>query len=151
AGMTFGRSLEYRAYSNDEVKQALKKGNEVAGRAKALQGEHDSEIAKREESKKAILLIGAGSKERFNWNELSKYVSETLPRPDGSRLSRKTRGRINAYEKFYRSDPNKLSNAQKAYQAWLAQGALKDPKAPKEADEATEEFIRKHLVQVHVE
>src|SRR5207247_10261892 len=87
AAMTLGSSMAKSAVDNPQVEQAIKKADEVLARSSSLKTEN-SEIKKQiDESYKAIDRIGAGVKERFQWQLLMRYIDLALPQPDGAKLT----------------------------------------------------------------
>ena len=89
AAMTFGSSMAKSAVDNPSVKKSLEKADSVIATKNKYQSEN-GEIKKQiNDSYLAIDRIGAGVKERFQWQLLMRYIDLALPQPDGSKLTTK--------------------------------------------------------------
>jgi type IV pilus assembly protein PilM len=83
---TLSYALEYRRVAHDVVKDAIKKGEAVTQRAAGYRTEYENKEKEIEKNVTAVKSILAGSGERYNWLSFMQFLSEALPRPDGSNL-----------------------------------------------------------------
>src|SRR5262249_47606006 len=75
-----------------------------------------------------------GLEERLNWLHLARFISESLPRPDGSNLASDA------------AKANYLDKGKRAYQKLVLHNAGKETLTPAEFDN-----VRKDLIQFNIE
>src|SRR5262249_53383702 len=93
AAMTLGSSMAKSAVDNPSVTKAHAKAQDTLKIVSKYASEN-SEIKKQiDDSYKAIDKIGAGVKERFQWQLLMRYIDLALPQPEGAKLT--TRAELN--------------------------------------------------------
>ena len=140
-GLTFGYSVEKNAVANPEIDAQSKKAKLVLNDVNKKVAEYNEELDKKKKAELAVEKIGAGVKERFNWQRLFQYINMALPRPNGDRLVEFTRGGKEVKKVYLNEDAIKAFNKLEAKRFKLAERA--DPK--------DEEYIKKHLIQVSLE
>lgn len=154
AGLTFGRNLEFSAVNDSSIKDAIEVGKKTLSQVGELRTQYDAEVNKIEDSKKTIRIIGAGVDERFNWQELYRFINAAIPRPNGDKVPRTTRLGGSPLRKY----KNKLSDwaFQKVEDKRYKRGLDPPPKGlnaaqvKKKAIEE-EENIKKHLIQINID
>jgi type IV pilus assembly protein PilM len=149
AGLTFGRSVEWRSISNRKVEDALKKGETTVKKADGIRGDWKRFDDAVTDSKKKVRDIAAGVEERFNWNLLYKYVNDALPQPTGANKKLAERSRD-------QDEPRKYDNekASAAYVELLKKQILPPPgaKVPDAKQELeTDNKIKKYLIQINID
>jgi type IV pilus assembly protein PilM len=80
-----GHPIDFEKY-DDPIAKAMKEGKNAVGRAQAqnsLATTREGEVKKTTDDVRAIV---AGKDERRNWNSLSEFVSDCVPKPDGTNL-----------------------------------------------------------------
>jgi type IV pilus assembly protein PilM len=148
AGLTFGRSAEWRAVENDAVKKAINEGKKVLDQANSIKKQWSDYDTQVKENIKAVNRIASGVDERFNWNLLFKYVNDALPQPYGNkRLGEDARTRDRPKEK-YDTDKAAAAYAELLKKQFVAPGAPV-PKAEKERE--IDNLIKKYLIQINIE
>jgi type IV pilus assembly protein PilM len=151
AGLTFGRSAQYKAVKNSgkdptPVKNAIKEANDIYDRGKKIESALVSEETNFREADQAVKRIAAGIEERFNWNLMIKYVHDSLPLPDGSHLSRDTRSHFNAYANYFEPKGDKAFKGLRERRLAIAEG-----RPARAGDDQLDEDIKKELVQINIE
>ena len=148
AGLTLGHSIAKSAIDNPAVNEALKKADEALATKSRYVSEDNGLKEKIAESDKAIDRIGAGVKERMQWQLLMEYVNMSLPQPDGRKLTTRSvaASNKNLYDLFMTP---KAQHARRLYEErrFTKANAQFDPAK----NAAEEEFIKAHLVQVSIE
>jgi type IV pilus assembly protein PilM len=148
AAMTLGSSMAKSAVDNPAVAKAHKSADETIAKERKFAGEN-SDIKKQiDDSYKAIDRIGAGVKERFQWQLLMRYIDLALPQPDGAKLT--TRAELNNNQDVFKQYMK--PDAFKALRMYNERRFAKDAgqaNAQKLAQD--EEFIKAHLVQMSIE
>lgn len=148
AGLTFGHSIALSAIDNPAVKQAVKKADDVLGENKRYTSEDNGFKERIVESEKAIDRIGAGVKERMQWQLLMQYINMSLPQPDGRKLTTVSKAALgkNLLDLFRTPEAMK---ALRMYdeRRFAKAGAAFDPRKSAEDDE----FIKANMVQVSIE
>jgi type IV pilus assembly protein PilM len=88
-GLSLSYALEYRAIAGGDspIGSAIKESEAVTKDASAKTAAVDSAEKKFKEEVEAVQSIIAGQEERLNWLALNKFISDVVPRPDGSNLS----------------------------------------------------------------
>src|SRR5262249_22188847 len=84
--LALGYGLEYRAVAGPAVEGAINKAKGVTQQAQQNEQKFKEESDKIDKNITAVKSILAGSGERYNWLEFMRFLSEALPRPDGSNL-----------------------------------------------------------------
>jgi type IV pilus assembly protein PilM len=146
-GLTFARSIEARALNpkNPAVEKANAEAKRVKGILSDFQNKYNDAERRYNESIKSIERIGSGVGYRMNWNLLLQFINMSLPRPDGTRLSVRTRLGVEA-QKVYATD--------KAHKAYLKVEEKRHSKAPPQDAKAAareDEMIKKNLIQINIE
>ena len=144
-GLTTGYSVEKKGVANDEIDKQSKQAKSVLAKVNQLKAQYDDELAKKKASELAVEKIGAGVKERFNWQRLFEYINMSLPRSNGDRLvdytSYTSRGK--EVRKTYFDE-----DAVKAFNKLESRRFKQVGEKPNPADE---EYIKKHLIQISLE
>ncbi len=160
AGLTFARNLEYRAVDPKKPENAAATAAATAILAKKLDFETQFDNAKRDydDSVKAIMRIGSGVQQRFNWDLLYQYVNMALPRPDvdmqdpeaekKDKVPRKTRQGFHARTRYVTNAAVEAHHLVLEKRFAKASGAGSDTKNATEVDEKK---IKPHLIQINVE
>jgi type IV pilus assembly protein PilM len=97
AGVILGPHLGYAFdlksvnVTEDPLKKAIDESNSVKSTADRLEREFKAKQEEADKEEKAVRSIIAGQEERLNWLQLNKFVSDALPRPDGSNLTPEAR------------------------------------------------------------
>lgn len=152
AGMTFGYSMEFSTVRIEgELKKKMDQVSAATEKAGKQKAQLEAEKAAKAASEKAVLRIGAGVKERFNWQLLHQYINMALPRPNGDKLTRRSSKFEDVYKRYYLEKPM----AKKAFEMLEEKRFASQAKADKLLDPAQlakdEEFIKAHLIQVNIE
>jgi type IV pilus assembly protein PilM len=144
-GLTTGYSVEKKGVANEEIDKQSKQAKTVLAKVNQLKAQYDEELAKKKASELAVEKIGAGVKERFNWQHLFEYINMSLPRSNGDRLvdvtSYTSRGK-EVRKAYFNEDAVKAFNK-------MEERRFKQPgERPNPADE---EFIKNNLIQISLE
>jgi type IV pilus assembly protein PilM len=140
AGLTFGYSVERKGVDNPELKSEMTKAKSTQTAIGARKADYEAEQKKMDEAKKAIEKIGGGVDQRFNWQRLYRYINMALPKPNGDRLVKVSRGQHVVKDKYFTKE------AQRAFDMLETKRfKTSEPLSP-----ADEEFIKKYLVQVNI-
>jgi type IV pilus assembly protein PilM len=85
---TWSYYLDDRPYSpdNPQIKSALDSSKDSVGKAAQAENQFNSTRTKAIGEEAAVKSIVAGQMERRNWLEILKFVSDVVPRPDGTNL-----------------------------------------------------------------
>jgi type IV pilus assembly protein PilM len=112
-GPYLGYALDFRAVNTESepLKPAVAESESVSKRASDLKRQFDEKEKAAKAEEDAVKSIISGQEERPNWIELHKFISESVPRPDGSNLSDRPR------REFF------LNKGQAAYAKYLARRA----------------------------
>jgi type IV pilus assembly protein PilM len=132
--LAMGYSMQYRAVAADQVKNALKAGDDVKTKVEGFDRQVNDLIQKKDAHTKEVKTIVAGQEERMNWIQFNQFVNRCLPKPDASNLSDEAKNYCWTKE------------AQDAYQKFAAAQQGKNAAAA-----ADEEEWRDHLIQANVE
>jgi type IV pilus assembly protein PilM len=150
-GLTFARNIEFSAVdlNNNELKNAMKAAKDQKGIADKFDSDYSEVERQLRESQQAILRIQSGAAERFNWNLLCDYVGMALPQPDGRKLSPLTSQLVKAEERYFSGNKKAQEALGYANEKRFPKQNDKKPDPKKAAD--TDEYIKRHLVQINVE
>lgn len=146
AGLAFGYSIERGTVFDPDIKKAQDQAESAKKRAEAMRAEYDGEIRKIKESEEAIEQIGAGTKERFNWVLLEQYINMSLPRPNGDKVVKVTRGQYPAQEQFVNKKSAAAFTMHEARRFQTAGASVEPAQWAKD-----DEFIKKNLIQINIE
>ncbi len=148
AGLTLGHSIAKSAIDNPAVAAAQKKADDVLGTYKQYQSQDNGLKDEINQSDKAIDRIGAGVKERMQWQLLMEYINMALPQPDGRKLSTVSAAanRKNLLERFLTGDALRALRMFEE-RRFAKANAQFDPVK----NAADDEFIKANLVQVSIE
>src|SRR5262249_50460085 len=83
AGLALSYGLEYRTYGNKRVVDAVESAKGAKKKADEAKSAFEAAKKKAKDEEDAVRTIVAGQFERDNWAELLKFVSATIPQPDG--------------------------------------------------------------------
>ena len=146
-GLTFARSIESRALNpeSEDVKKARAESKRVHEVLSGFTKQYDDAERRYQESIKSIQRIGSGVGYRMNWNLLLQFVNMALPRPDGTRLSERTRQGVKAREEYATKE------AKDAYRKVEDKRHSKTPPQDAKAAARDDEKIKKHLIQINIE
>ncbi len=148
AGLSYSKSIEHSSVNGPEIEAAKKKvlqAEQLVNTNKAL---FEAEEKKAKDSVTALVRIGAGTKERFNWQLLHQYINMAFPQPNGDRVTELSSKSERVKDKYWTRKPE----AAKAYQIFEAKRFQKQDQAvsaTKAAEE--EEYIKKFLIQINVQ
>jgi type IV pilus assembly protein PilM len=119
-----GAGLTARTYGSPKVEAAIKTSNGVADQAKQAESKFGSTKSAALAEDDAVKAIVAGQFERENWLQLTKFLSDVIPQPDGSNLPPQ-------YRKRYWEDMPTPRKGQTVYSGKMAYDEmLKFAKAP---------------------
>ncbi len=158
--LALGYGMQYRAVAHtpdgqDVLSTAVRNAKSVTQKASTFQSQYNEKNAEIEKHVTAVKSILAGSSERTNWLEFMKFVSEALPRPDGSNLLNDKQIEMEArnwpeqnarerggksVQKFYLDEEAEL-----AFKKFIMQQTGAGQASSKDDDEGLE-----HLIQVNV-
>src|SRR5262249_41104181 len=127
-----GNYLDEAPYTAPGLNSAMERSKKAADAV--AQGKRDFDKAKGDAiaEEAAVAAIVAGQSERLNWMHLTRFVSDVVPRPDGSNLSDAARKKY-FLGKTATSTPNVLVMSGK--EAWASyQSRIKDAGKIKEED-----------------
>jgi hypothetical protein len=141
--LAMGYNRQFVAVASQEVKEKMKKVDEVAATASRFDGEVKNQLDLIEKHKNAVKSIILGQEERLNWIQFNNFVNRALPKPDGSNLN-------TAVMKDDPKSAKQLFWNYNAQQTWLKFQAQQKGTA-KAADKLDEEELRDDLVQANVE
>jgi type IV pilus assembly protein PilM len=85
-GAVLGGYLDERPYKAESVKEAKTKATSAVAAAKAQDDAFAKAKKDAQDEEEAVKSIVAGQAERLNWMNLTKFISEALPQPDGKNL-----------------------------------------------------------------
>jgi hypothetical protein len=77
--------LEQRAYVAKSIEDAKKKGDAAMAEVSRAQKEYDDKVQGVKKEEDEIEAIVTGRREQLNWLELSKFLSDVVPRPEDVR------------------------------------------------------------------
>jgi type IV pilus assembly protein PilM len=151
AGLTFGRSMEYKAVKNTSkeptaVKKAIDQSAATIKRGRDILRDEGKFKDDAKNSDLAVKRIAAGIDERFNWNLLMWYVNEALPQANGTHLAKNTRMNAHPYDDYFTKDGEKAFKEFRERRAAIAAGLPSSPD-----DDKRDEEIKKNLVQINIE
>ncbi len=151
AGLTFGRHLEQQKVKNPEIEKALKRATQSLDNKTRIEKDYGDKLKKIEEAKAAVRRIRGGVEERFNWQLLLRYVNNSLPRPNGDKVTATTRAGRKARQRY--GVDNDQSEGIKAHRLiQIKRFAEAQPVvAGIKPNEDQEEFVKKYLVQLNIE
>ncbi len=87
--MAFSYFLEDRTYGSDVVagpNGAMKKADTATKALKDAESQFNAAVEEAKKEKQAVESIVAGSQERLNWLELTKFINDCVPQPNGRHL-----------------------------------------------------------------
>lgn len=149
AGLTLGQSWAKSAFDNPQVAKAIDSA-EAALKEKSNWDSQESQIKQDiDTSEKAIDRIGAGVKERFQWELLIRYINMNLPQPDGRKLTTRSvaYANKNVLQDYMTTDARKALKLYEERRFAKNAGQIDPVAAAKEE----ENVIKKHLVQISIE
>jgi type IV pilus assembly protein PilM len=152
AGLTFGRSMEYKAVKNTgkdltPVKKAMDLAAGTIRDGMTIQGQFTAKETEAKNAELAVKKIAAGIDERFNWNLLFWYINEVLPQPNGAHVPKDNRYGKHPYQQYFMDAGGKDAFEQlRARRHAIAAGAASSPE-----DDRKDEEIKKKLVQINIE
>src|SRR5581483_8980844 len=145
AGLAFAKGIEKAAVSKAEIAREQKRTEGLLAKIKSNVAAVQAKVKERDDAINDLFRIGAGVKERRNWQLLEEYLNLALPLPSGERLT----------DRSHRGDEVKAKywdkNAQVAFQKLEALRFTQTSDASANALKADAEFIKKHLIQVNIE
>ncbi|MCX7702102.1 MAG: type IV pilus assembly protein PilM [Gemmataceae bacterium] len=141
---SLGQPKDPDKYRGDKVADACLK---VEGAVKAAQQNKSAAEQRRRDIDTAardVKSIIAGTDERSNWIRLNEFISQTLPRPDGSNMFDFTqaRPRFNVNQKKYVT-PAAREAAEQFQRRWLGDSNV--------ADRPMDDEHLRHLINIDVE
>jgi type IV pilus assembly protein PilM len=145
AGLAMAKGLENSHVTGSGIAVSLKAAKDAKALADANNAAIDAEDKKIEQSKQNLERLGAGTKERLNWQLLQEYINYALPLPNGERLAERARDGFPVRDKFLNKD---------AIIAFTKLEARRFPKLDEAIDKKKaaqdDQFIKKHLIQVNI-
>jgi type IV pilus assembly protein PilM len=154
-GLALSYGLEYRTYNDARVQRAVKSADDATKQAQSAKSKFDAAKKKAKDEEDAVRTIVAGQFERDNWPELYKFISATIPQPDG-----RAREFTVFDDEGNEANTVKLDNipqdvagqyvkpSQKAYQEYLSKHVVSD--AGKEGSNEPDPAIQ-DLIQFNIE
>jgi type IV pilus assembly protein PilM len=141
---SLGHPKDPDKHRGDKVADACLAADRAAKAAQSNKSAAENKKREIENTTRDVKSIVAGKDERSNWIRLNEFISQTLPRPDGSNLSDFTRARppFNVNQKRYVT-PEALEAAEQFYRRWLGDSAL--------ADRPMDDEHLRHLINIDVE
>jgi type IV pilus assembly protein PilM len=85
-GLALSYALEYRTYGDSRVKKAIEAADAASKRAEDADRKFKAAKKNAEDEEAAVRTIVAGQFERDNWLQLLKFVSSTIPQPNGDQV-----------------------------------------------------------------
>src|SRR6185312_11108049 len=76
-------ALEFRTYGDSRVKKAIEAADAASKRAEDADRKFKAAKKGAEDEEAAVRTIVAGQFERDNWLQLNKFVSSSIPQPNG--------------------------------------------------------------------
>ena len=151
--MTMGYGFAHQAVSGKKVDDAINAAKGITDTAARNGQQFDAKNAEIEKNVTAVKSILAGSGERYNWLEFTKFLSEAMPRPDGSNLLDKPT------EEKYWGKPERRNRsirdtylneeARRAFSKFIEEQTGAGGSKDKDDDEGLEHLIQANLVGVH--
>src|SRR5205823_8155212 len=86
AGLSLAKGWEASELKSPQIDQGIKDVEAAVTDANRLKGELNAEQERLKTSQANIIKIGAGVKERFNWQLFQQYINAALPLANGDRL-----------------------------------------------------------------
>ncbi len=148
AGLSYSKAVERSAVSSPEIESATKKAKAALALVPVKKAEFEAEEKKAKDSVNALVRIGAGTKERFNWQLLHQYINMAFPQPNGDRVTELSSKSERVKDKYWTREPKSA----KAYQMFEAKRFQKQDQALSAVKAAEdEEYIKKYLIQINVQ
>jgi type IV pilus assembly protein PilM len=147
AGLAFSKGIEKAAVTKPAIKMETDRGRGLLKKNGEKVKAFEDEVQKQVEAINAVNRIGAGVKERFNWQMLQEYINMSLPLPNGERLTVESSKSDPVKEKYW-------DKKKEAKQAFLQLESLRYKQAnevPAEMQKKQEKFIKENLIQVNIE
>jgi type IV pilus assembly protein PilM len=101
AGVTLGYGLDYRTWGHQSIKDAAKHVADVKKKAAEADRKFKEARSNAEAEEERVKSIVAGQAEHINWLELTRFVNDCVPRPDGTNLP------PNRKEDYWTAQPDK--------------------------------------------
>jgi type IV pilus assembly protein PilM len=130
AALTLSYALENRVVGAPQVEKAVETVNAAKGQISGEETRFNGRLEEVKAKEKKFRMINAGLEERLNWLHLTKFISDCLPRPDGSNL----------YSEVARA--NYLDKGKKAYEKLVLHNTGKETLAGTDFDNVRRDLIR---------
>ena len=144
--MALAAGAEKSAVDNKSVMDA--KNEAEAEKKRVLQFTADSteEQKKLKAAQDRLTTIGAGVKERMNWQLLHQFVNMVTPQADGGHLAELSAANV-PVKKQYWTDKKE---AQKAFKDFEDKKYNTGPKLTQEESQKRDQFIKEYLIQLNI-
>jgi type IV pilus assembly protein PilM len=148
---SYGVSAGAVDVSVEPLKDAVKQADDVSGKASKGNTAYTSKVSLVNNEEKEVKGILYGQAERLDWIKLRKFIADSIPGPDGAKLSReaplgadgKPTTDPSPYARYF--DSNQKHSGKWAYDQLLDR--VKNPKGPR----IDVSDLEPHLVQFNVE
>jgi type IV pilus assembly protein PilM len=146
AGLAMAKGLENTHVTGDGIAKAIKDAKAAKSLADSNSAAVQAQQQRIDKSKVNLERLGAGTKERLNWQLLQEYVNYALPLPNGDRLAVKAQDGFPVREKYFTKDSLIAFSKLEARRFPKLDEAIDKKKAAQD-----DQFIKKHLIQINIE
>jgi hypothetical protein len=146
AGLAMAKGIEKSHVSGDDIKKSLEEAKRVQEAVTRNNSAFAAEETRIKQSKENLDKLGAGTKERLNWQLLHEYINYALPLANGDRLVERAQNGAIVKGKFKNKDAD-IAFAKLEARRFPKLNEVIDKKKAAEDDQ----FIKRHLIQVNVE
>jgi type IV pilus assembly protein PilM len=146
AGLAFAKGLENSYVTGEAIDKAKSNVKNAANLAASNKKELDTELDRIKKSEENLERLGAGARERLNWQLLQEYVNTAMPLPNGDRLADVALSGAPVRPRYLND------NAKKAFNLLEERRFTQPDKiAAKEKALEQDQFVKKYLIQVNIE
>jgi type IV pilus assembly protein PilM len=146
AGLAITKNWENSHVEGAEIKRAFDEVDRALKGVSAASSAFSTQETKIKDSTESLVRLGAGTKERLNWQLLTEYVNYALPLPNGERLADIGSSGEQVQRKYLTKE---------ALEAYRLLEARRFPDPKKAVDKnrafAEDQKIKKNLIQVNIE
>lgn len=144
--MAIASGSEKRQIENEENAAAIKGLGDTVALVKKHKADADAKQAELAAAQKKLEIIGAGVKERMNWQLLHQFVNMVTPQPNGGHLAELSAESVPVKKRYWTDD----KDAQKAFQLLEEKKYNLAKKVTPEEAQKRDQFIKAHLIQLNI-
>ena len=158
--MAYASGSEYKQLNNVDNKSAQKGLEDKITEVKKFQADAAAQVAALEAAQKRLEIIGAGVKERLNWQLLHQFVNMVTPQPNGGHLVDMSAENVEVKKKYWAGDgtgekdktgqKKQWKQAQEAFHLLEEKKYNPNKKSTPEESQKRDQFIKENLIQMNI-